>query len=250
MTAFASPLQLRYRPLAYRFADGKPLPLDESYRLCHLPLIAPGHPDVIRRQPGEPYEMGWFTPPSRAVVVPVEAAALDASPRYRRLMASLRAAPFAPKIAWDLQERRRGVLHATVRSHLQRQHSDAAIRHLTLRLRTVPGFRVRLLGPWMGDKNHGRLYLPMVPEAQHGLDPIRRLQALTGGRPSGLYTVGLIHFRDHLSAAEATALRRLLRDWRDAVLLDTTVRTVWLMANHDSLALDSRILARIPLRPR
>ncbi len=248
MTEFIRPHQLRYRALAYRFAPGAALPLDDSYRLCHLPLIAPEHPDVISSKPGEPYDMGWFTPPSRALVVPVDAEALDASPAYRRLMTRLRAAPFAPKIAWDLQERRRPVLHATIRSHLQRQHSDAAIRHLTLRLRRLRRFRARLLGPWMGDKNHGRLYLPLVPEARHGRDPVSHLQALTGGRPTGLYTVGLVHFRDHLDATEATALRLILRDWRDRILLDTVVREIRLMANHDSLALDSCVLARIPLR--
>ena len=248
MPLFARPHQLRYRSLQYKFRDGQPLPLDESYRLCHLPLVAPQHPDVIRGKPGEPYEMGWFTPPSRALVVPIKAEALDASPVYRRLIAALRSAPFATKIAWDMQERRRGVLHATLRSHIQRDHSDAEIRHLTLRLRTVPWFRARLTGPWMGDKNHGRLYLPMVPEAKHGRDPCSFMQRLTGGRPSGLYTVGLIHFRDHLNAAEAAALRRILRDWENVTLLDYEVRELWLMANHDSLALDGHILQRIALR--
>lgn len=248
MPTFTRPHRLRYRALTYRFEPGAPLPLDESYRLCHLPLIDPKHPDVIRRRDGEPYEMGWFTPPSRAVVIPVDAGELEASAAYRRMLAQFRSAPFASKIAWDMQERRRAVLHATIRSHLQRQHADAAIRHLAARLRTVPGFRARLTGPWMGDKNHGRLYLPLVPEARHGLDPVRRMQILTGGRPTGLYTVGLIHFRDHLTAEEATELRLILRDWRDRVLLDTEVRHLWLMANHDSLALDSHILSRIPLR--
>lgn len=248
MPTYARPLQLRYRALAYRFAGGAPLPLDDSYRLCHLPLIAPDHPDVIRSRPGEPYEMGWFTPPSRALVVPADAGRLEASPPYRRMLARLRAAPFSPKVAWDLLERRRPVLHATIRSHLQRQHSDAAIRHLVARLRRMGRFRARLTGPWMGDRNHGRLYLPLVPGLQHGFDPVRRMQTMTGGKPTGLYTVGLIHFRDHLDAGEAAALRVILRDFRDSVLLDYEVEEIWLMANHDSLALDSRVVERIRLR--
>lgn len=246
MTAFASPLQLRYRPLACRFTDGQRLPLDESYRLCHLPLIDPNHPDVIAKK-GE-YEMGWFPTPSYALIVPVDADALEASPHYRQMIATLRRAPFARKIDWPMTERRRPVLHATLRSHLHGQHSDTAIRHLASRLRGVRQFRARLTGPWMGDKNHGRLYLPLVPETRNGAEPCARMQRAAGGRPTRLYTVGLFHFRDHLTAEEAAALRVFLRLWRDRVLLDYTVREIWLQATHDSLALDSRIVTRIPLR--
>jgi hypothetical protein len=246
MTAFASPLQLRYRPLAYRFRDGQALPLDESYRVCHLPLIAPDHPDVIARK-GE-YEMGWFPTPSYALIVPVDADKLEASPHYRQMIAALRRAPFGDKIDWAMGERRRKVLHATLRSHLHSQHSDRAIRHLVARLRQVKQFRARLLGPWMGDKNHGRLYLPLVPESRNGVDPCARMQRAAGGKPTRLYTMGLIHFRDHLNADEASALRVILRVWRDRVLLDYRVREIWLQATHDSLALDARTVTRIPLR--
>jgi len=246
MPVFASPLHLRYRPLAYHFTPGQTLRLDESYRLCHLPLIAPDHRDIIARR-GE-YEMGWFPTPSYALIVPIDADALEANPHYRQMIAALRRAPFAGKIDWTISERRRPVLHATLRSHLHGQHSDTAIRHLAARLRTVRQFRARLTGPWMGDKNHGRLYLPLVPETPHGADPCARMQRAAGGTPTRLYTVGLIHFRDHLTADEAAALRVILRNWRDRVLLDYTVREIWLQATHDSLALDARIVTRIPLR--
>jgi len=244
MTCFASPHQLRYRALAPRLAG--PLRLDESYRLCHLPLIDPAHPEVIARR-GE-YTMGWFPTASYALIVPVDAEALDFSPRYRQMIAALRAAPFGGKIDWAMSERRRPVLHATLHSHLHDQHGDAAIRQLAARLRRQRRFRARLLGPWVGDKNHGRLYLPLVPETRNGVDPCARLQSLSGRRPTGLYTVGLIHFRDHLDAAETTALRRILGEWRDRVLLEYTVEEIWLQATHDSLALDARIVTRIPLR--
>ncbi len=246
MTEFARPSQLRYLPLAYRFPEQAPLRLDESYRLCHLPLIDPTHPDVIARK-GE-YDMGWFPTPSYALIVPVDAQALEASPPYRRMIATLRAAPFGAKIDWAMSERRRPVLHATLRSHLHDQHSDAGIRHLAARLRGERQFCARLTGPWMGDKNHGRLYLPLVPETRHGVDPCARMQRLAGRKPTRLYTVGLIHFRDHLTEKEADALRLILREWRERVLLDYTVKEIWLQATHDSLALDARIVTRIPLR--
>jgi len=246
MTLFARPHQLRYRDLAYRFQADSALRLDESYRLCHLPLIDPAHPDVIARK-GE-YDMGWFPKPSYALIVPVDAGALDASPAYRRMIATLRAAPFSAKIDWAMGERRRPLLHATLRSHLHDQHSDAAIRQLAARLRRVQHFRARLTGLWMGDKNHGRLYLPLVPGTRNGVDPCAAMQRAAGRKATRLYTVGLIHFRDHLDAGETTALRRILREGRDRVLLDYTVKEIWLQATHDSLALDSRIVTRIPLR--
>lgn len=246
MTRFARPDQLRYRALAYRFPPDAALRLDEAYRLHHLPLIDPAHPDVIARR-GE-HDMGWFPTPSYAFIVPVDAEALDASPVYRRMLATLRAAPFATKIDWAMTERRRPMLHATLRSHLHDQHSDTAIRQMATRLRRERRFRARLTGPWMGDKNHGRLYLPLVPETRHGVDPCARMQALAGRKPTRLYTVGLFHLRDHLDAAETTALRRILNDWRDCVLLDYEVEEIWLHGTHDSLALDSWIETRIPLR--
>ncbi len=244
MALFARPHQLRYRTLAPRI--GGALRLDESYRLHHLPLIEPAHPDIIARK-GE-IAMGWFPTPSYALVVPVDADALEASPVYRRMVATLRGAPCSHKIDWAMTERRRPVLHATLRSHLHDQHSDGAIRHLASRLRTQRQFRARLAGPWMGNINHGRLYLPLVPETRHGVDPCARIQALAGRKPTRLYTVGLIHFRDHLDAGETAALRRIIGGWRDRVLLDYTVDELWLQANRDSLALDSRIVTRIPLR--
>jgi hypothetical protein len=241
---FARPHQLRYRTLAPRL-DGA-LRLDESYRLCHLPLVDPAHPDAIARK-GE-YDMGWFPKPSYALIVPVDADELDSSPLYRRMIAALRAAPFSKKIDWAMTARRRPLLHATLRSHLHDQHGDAAIRQLAARLRRQRRFRARLLGPWMGDRNHGRLYLPLIPQTRHGVDPCARIQSLAGSRPTRLYTVGLIHLRDHLDAGEAAALRRIIGEWRERVLLDTTVGEIRLQATHDGLALDSRVVTTIPLR--
>jgi hypothetical protein len=47
---------------------------------------------------------------------------------------------------------------------------------------------------------------------------------------------------------ETAVLRRIIGEWRERVLLDCLVKEIWLQATHGSLALDSRILTRIPLR--
>ncbi|KAK6019836.1 hypothetical protein OSTOST_14519, partial [Ostertagia ostertagi] len=50
--------ELGYLKNRTRFAPGETLLLDEAYRLAHLPLIAPDHPDVLRSRPDTAYRMG------------------------------------------------------------------------------------------------------------------------------------------------------------------------------------------------
>ena len=39
------------------FNQGEAFRLDDAYRLAHLPLVNPSHPDVIANTPGKSYEM-------------------------------------------------------------------------------------------------------------------------------------------------------------------------------------------------
>ena len=50
--------ELGYLRSRTRFTAGAGLALDETYRLAHLPLIAPCHPRVIRAREGTTYDMG------------------------------------------------------------------------------------------------------------------------------------------------------------------------------------------------
>ena len=87
--------------------------LDEAYRLAHLPLVAPDHPRVIARRDGRPYEMGRHEPVF-SLVLPIADELLRRSAAYLALEADLKASPLAPKIAWNIVERRRHKLHATL----------------------------------------------------------------------------------------------------------------------------------------
>lgn len=125
--------------------------LDESYRLKHLPLVAPLHRRVIASRPGLAYEMGRHGR-SLSLVLPV--------PDVDHLLeAELKAAPFAAKISWDIVARRRGKLHATLcgRPIIDRA-ALAAIGPITVELR----------GLFSGNVNHGRLYLRLYPEKRGG----------------------------------------------------------------------------------
>ena len=111
MPAFCEDGELGYRRSLTDFTT--PLTLDESYRLAHLPLVAPEHPGVIARREGKFYEMGRH-PAVHSLVLPVEDRTLRATSAFLVLEAELKAAPFAGKIAWDILPKRQDRLHATV----------------------------------------------------------------------------------------------------------------------------------------
>src|SRR4051812_12330432 len=106
VTEFCDDNQLGYARSRTVFVDGAGLSLDESYRLTHLPLVAPDHPRVIAAHDGATRPLGR-RPRTFSLTLPVPTDALLQAPAYRALDAGLRAAPFAAKIAWDLLERRR-----------------------------------------------------------------------------------------------------------------------------------------------
>lgn len=108
---FCDDCELGYRRSLTDFSV--PLTLDDSYRLAHLPLVAPNHPRVIPRMEGKFYETGRH-PPVFSLVLPVRDEALRGSAAFLALEAEIKAAPFAAKIAWDILPRRKDRLHATV----------------------------------------------------------------------------------------------------------------------------------------
>ena len=55
---FCPDAELGYERSRTRFETGEGLALDETYRLAHLPLVAPGHPRVIESREGTSYVMG------------------------------------------------------------------------------------------------------------------------------------------------------------------------------------------------
>jgi len=105
--------ELNYSAARTPLVAGAPFLLDESYRLAHLPLVAPAHPRLIARKDGTPYEMGRH---ERVVslVLPVPATLLQTSAEYLTLEAEVRASCLAPKIAWEVAKRRRDRLHAMI----------------------------------------------------------------------------------------------------------------------------------------
>src|SRR5918997_2599412 len=108
-TTFCQDFELGYERSRTRFQSGEGLALDETYRLAHLPLVAPDHPRVIRTREESSYVMGRHERVF-SLVLPISGDLLFGTPAYRTLNEALRAAPFAHKIAWDLLGRRKDKL--------------------------------------------------------------------------------------------------------------------------------------------
>lgn len=241
---FCGDAELGYRRSLTDFAQ--PLTLDESYRLAHLPLVAPEHPRVIPRRDGTFYAMGRH-PRVHSLVLPVDDADLRASPAFRELEATLKAAPFAGKIAWDLLAKRRDKLHATICGSLGIGEPPAIASETREALAAIAPFAVELRGLFSGNVNRGRLYLAVYPQKQGGTNLIHAVQAAFGRPPGDLWLVGLYNLTDDLDATETAALAAIIGHWWNRPLLRFTPHELWLLGADDDLVLDSEITERLPL---
>jgi hypothetical protein len=243
---FCSDADLGYERSRTRFAPGAGLRLDESYRLAHLPLVAPQHPDAIPRREGAFYDGGRH-PRALSLVLPIPAEALSRSPAYRELDAELRAAPFAAKIAWEIVARRRPLLHATLCGSLSLGEGPFELDPVRRReLSRLDPIEIELRGLFSGNINVGRLYARAYPERRAGANMLQRVQSVLGRR-TDLYLVGIWNLTDHLDPSEADALRELIERWWDRPILRFQADRLWLLGARDDLVLDSDIAEVIEL---
>ena len=240
--------ELDYLPSRTQFGQGQGLLLDESYRLAHLPLVAPDHPRIIARREGRPYEMGRRHERVFSLVLPIADELLKRSPAYMALEAELNASPIASKIAWSIVERRRHKLHATICSTLATGETppvlDGAQRAGLRRLGPVD---VELRGLFSGNVNQGRLYLRVYPEKRDGLNVFHRIQQVMGCRVTSLYVVGLYNFIDDLDPSECSILSELLARWWERPIVRFQAEALCLLGATDDLVLDPETAEMVPL---
>jgi hypothetical protein len=105
---------MAYRSARKIFQLGERVVFDEGYRLAHLPLVNAGHPAVVSEVGGRDYRNGIYEKTRYALVMPVSADAFLESDEAQALELAMKSASFAPKIAWEMGERRRLRLHATL----------------------------------------------------------------------------------------------------------------------------------------
>jgi hypothetical protein len=245
-SVFCHDSELGYERSRTRFTPGGGLVLDETYRLAHLPLVAPGHPRVIRTREGSSYVMGRHERVF-SLVLPISGELLFGSTAYGELDAAMRTSPFAHKIAWDLLSRRKDKLHATICGSLSSGEPPVLSQVQRQELVKVGPIHVALRGLFSGSVNRGRLYLRAYPESREGENIFRQIQRSLGCRETDLYVVGLYNMTDDLDADEAAALACLIERWWDRTILRLTVDHLWLMGACDDLVLDSAIAENVPL---
>lgn len=246
MDTFCSDAELGYERSRTRFVPGEELRLDEAYRLAHLPLIAPDHPDVIPSRPGASYRMGRHER-AFSMVLPIPPDELEKSAAYQALEGELRHSPFATKIAWELMAKRRERLHATICGSLSKDVPYRISDDERAALRQLGPLRVEVRGLFSGNINVGRLYLRVYPECRNGMNLLRRIQRSLGRPETDLYLVGLYNLTDHLEAAEAKELQEIVARWWDRPFLTLDVNCLWHLGSFDDLVLDAFVEEVIPL---
>jgi hypothetical protein len=244
--AFCEDAELGYERSRTRFQPGEGLALDDTYRLAHLPLVAPDHPRVIRTREGSSYVMGRHERVF-SLVLPVPADALLRSPAYGGLNDEMKAAPFSGKVAWDVLGRREDKIHATICGSLSTGLPPVLEQNRLQELARFGPISVELRGLFSGNVNRGRLYLRAYPESRSGENVFRQMQRSLGCRETDLYVVGLYNLTDDLDAAETAALASLIDRWWDRTILRFEVDHLWLMGASDDLVLDSAVEETIPL---
>ena len=76
----------------------------------------------------------------------------------------------------------------------------------------------RLGGPFVGNKNIGRIYFPVYPQAIDGDDSFGLIQDAVGGTRTRFYVVGYYNLIDELDAAETADLAHILGRWGSATI--------------------------------
>ena len=233
---------LNYASSRRVFKPGDTLAFDESYRLAHLPLVAPGHPAAIREAAGQDYRDGTYVEPRWSLVAPVSSDSLTATAAFRAMEREMRAASFSSKIAWDLCARRASKLHATVVHGRSGNTIDACVRAAANILGTTMSVAIRLGGPFVGTKNTGRIYLPVYPQMIGGEDSFGLIQDSAGTARTRFYGVGYYHLTDPLDAAETADLARLIERWSSTALAELALTSFTIHETNDDLALSGRPL--------
>jgi hypothetical protein len=154
VTSRISDFELEYPSIRWRFREGEGLLFDESYRIAHLPLIAPQSSEAICVGPGD-YRMGRYRAARHSLVLPIGAEALSKSESFAWL--ETRDSSFVEKIDWSLLPRRAAKLHVTLCTGLEAGDLHAIIGTAQQFLPHTRAIAAQVGGPLVGNKNTGRI---------------------------------------------------------------------------------------------
>jgi hypothetical protein len=245
--AFCDDSRLGYDASRRPFAPGESLAFDDSYRLAHLPLVAPQHPEIIRQVEGKDYVDGRYVLARYSLVVPVPFGGLIGSETFQAFEREMRSTTFASKINWSLCDQRSDRLHATVVNGLQESDFERCANAVEAAVSQLGPLSMRLGGPFLGRMNTGRIYLPVYPQLVAGEDAFALVQNACGARVTRFYVVGYYHLTEALNVAETEDLARIAAKWQHRVLAEMPINSFDVQATNDDLALSARIVRTIQL---
>jgi hypothetical protein len=98
----------------------------------------------------------------------------------------------------------------------------------------------QLRGPFIGDRNFGRIYFSVHPQVVDGEDAFALIQDAVAVPRTRLYTVGYYHLTDHLDQNETADLGKILEKWQSAVISEFAVEYFAIHATNDDLVLSGR----------
>jgi len=237
---FCDDSQLSYVKFQTKFIKGQGLIFDDTYRLAHLPLVAPDHPRVIETKAGTSYNRGVHDS-VYSVVIPIDAEKLLSSEVFTELCSELKATKFADKLSWDTFSLRKNKLHATICGAISTGHAPAFKTPVYRKLQTLGPVSVSIRGLFSGNINIGRLYLKVYPELRGGENMCHVIQGIFGSPLTDLYVVGLFNFVDELAPDETHELELLLDRWRDTEFFPLHLDKLWLLGSRDDLVLDGGV---------
>jgi len=216
------------------------LSFDHAYRMAQLPLVSPGHPEAIEQAVGHEYLNGYYSAQRFSLVVPIAWTHLAASDAFQSMDAELRTASFAPKISWSMCRQRQDKLHVTIASSRFGGDVDRWASSTQSLIRRGGPFHGQLRGPFIGDRNFGRIYFAMYPQIVDGDDAFALIQDAVSVPRTRLYTMGYYHLTDHLDQGETADLGEILKRWQSTVLLELAIEYFAIHATNDDLALSGR----------
>lgn len=194
----------------YEWGRHDSLRLDERYRARHLPLLS----ERVRGPIGPDCGPGEFWPPARSLVVPLP------DPRPEAFLSALAESGLAGLVWWRGLELRADRVHATL------VHGSDEPRALDAPIDLV------VRGPWIGQINTGRIYLPVEPADD------RAALALAAERP---LLAGYLQLTADVTGENYAELRDLVATFQPA-RMQVRVHRLQVLETMDDLALRSRIL--------
>lgn len=246
MPEFADYSDMKYDEQVKVYDGSEPLAFDTRYRMAQLPLIDGTHPACINEDPDQRYRYGKRAA-SQSLVIPVDGHALAENIALRTLFRDMRRSPIGDAIMWQMEEMRRGLLHATVCGLLNPSPTGLLPRDQRHALSAIGSFHFKIQGLFVGTFNTGRIYLCLFPELRGGAPVTDMVSAALGAPSTRLLLCGLLNLKRELDQSEAALLTEFCVAHRETVFGIQLCSKVDVLESQDDLVLYSRVLKQVDL---